>query len=117
MFLTADINPSKMNQCQQKSNNCKFSSLCESLTISIIGRNLYYWPGITIITHKKGGDLNKPQYATQLLKLQDLYTCFFLLYINTTNLKKMYHDFHKILGSTTVFNRKKECFFSSQSAY
>jgi len=47
MFLTADIifqntinalvNP---NQHRQKLNNCKYVSLCESLTISIICNNL-----------------------------------------------------------------------------
>ncbi len=32
--------------------------------------------------------------------------------------KKMYHGFHKTLGSKTVFNiDNKECFFSIKSAY
>ncbi len=33
--------------------------------------------------------------------------------------KKMYHGFHKTLGSKTVFNidNNKECFFSIKSAY
>jgi len=29
----------------------------------------------------------------------------------------MYHGFHKILNSTTVFNIDNECFLSSKSAY